>query len=129
MVLRSNDIDSLADFAANYDPRGARTFACLLHTLDRRESALYWWRFAAGGEDPLVAHPLAAHHAAVGVSPDARLWRAQARMLGSSCDRHLPQPVRLSTHLAEGFTRAVPWDTALSAFVKTDHLPRELAAR
>ncbi|MFE2971671.1 hypothetical protein ACFXKC_50455 [Streptomyces sp. NPDC059340] len=42
MVLRSNDIDSLADFAAHYDPRGARTFACLLYTLDRRESAPYW---------------------------------------------------------------------------------------
>jgi hypothetical protein len=52
LVLRSNDIDSLANFAGDYDPRGARTFACLLYTLDRRESALYWWRFAAGGEDP-----------------------------------------------------------------------------
>ncbi|MFF3584554.1 hypothetical protein [Streptomyces mirabilis] len=71
MVLRSNDIDSLADFAAHYDPRGARTFACLLYTLDRRESALYWWRFAAGREGPLAAHLVAAHHAAVGVSLDA----------------------------------------------------------
>ncbi|MFF7189675.1 hypothetical protein ACFZAR_31595 [Streptomyces sp. NPDC008222] len=129
LVLRSNDIDSLADFAADYDPRGARTFACLLYTLDRRESALYWWRFAAGGEDPLAAHLLAAHHAAVGVSPDARLWRAQARMLGFTRDRHLPQPVRPSTQLAEGFARAVPWNTALSTFIKTDHLPRELASR
>ncbi|MFJ1562589.1 hypothetical protein [Streptomyces mirabilis] len=128
MVLRSNDIDSLADFAAHYDPRGARTFACLLYTLDRRESALYWWRFAAGGEDPLAAHLLAAHHAAVGVSPDARLWRTQARMLGFTRDRHFPQPVRPSTHLAEGFARTVPWGTALSTFIKTAHLPRELAA-
>ncbi|MDQ0994717.1 hypothetical protein [Streptomyces sp. V3I7] len=129
LVLRSNDIDSLADFAADYDPRGARTFACLLYTLDRRESALYWWRFAAGGEDPLAAHLLAAHHAAIGISPDARLWRAQARMLGFTRDRHLPQPVRSSTHLAEGFARAVPWGTELSTFIKTARLPSELATR
>ncbi|MEV7817569.1 hypothetical protein AB0P05_44150 [Streptomyces flaveolus] len=129
MVLRSNDIDSLADFAAGYDPRGARTFACLLYTLDRRESALYWWRFAAGAEDPPAAHLLAAHHAAVGVSPDARLWRAQARMLGFSHDRHLPQPVRPSTHLAEGFARAVPWGNELSTFIRTARLPSELAIR
>ncbi|MGV9762080.1 hypothetical protein ACWDUC_40690 [Streptomyces tricolor] len=125
-VLRSNDIDSLADFAADYDPRGARTFACLLYTLDRWESALYWWRFAAGAEDPLAAHLLAAHHAAVGISPDARLWRAVARMLGFN-DRHLPQPVRPSTELAEGFARTVPWTSALNTFIKTDRLPRELA--
>jgi hypothetical protein len=129
LVLRSNDLDSLADFAADYDPRGARTFACLLYTLDRRESALYWWRFAAGGEDPLAAHLLAAHHAAVGISPDARLWRAVARMLGFTCDRHLPQPVRSSTHLAEGFARAVPWDSELSSFIRADRLPSELSVR
>ncbi|MGW3118491.1 hypothetical protein ACWDBW_15370 [Streptomyces sp. NPDC001107] len=128
-VLRSNDIDSLADFAADYNPRGARTFACLLYTLDRRESALYWWRFAAGAEDPLAAHLLAAHHAAVGIPPDARLWRAVARMLGFTHDRHLPQPVRPSTHLAEGFARTVPWGTALSTFIKTERLPGELARR
>lgn len=125
LVLRSNDIDSLADFAADYDPRGARTFACLLYTLDRRDSALYWWRFAAGGEDPLAAHLLAAHHAAVGVGPDARLWRAQARMLGFT-DRHLPQPVRPSTHLAEGFARVVRWGNELSTFIKTTRLPSDL---
>ncbi|WP_405933635.1 hypothetical protein [Streptomyces sp. NBC_00827] len=129
MVLRSNDIDSLADFAAHYDQRGARTFACLLYTLDRHESALYWWRFAAGAGDPLAAHLLASHHAAVGLSPDARLWRTVARMLGFTRDRHLPQPVRSTAHLAEGFARTVPWGSALSAFMRTEHLPRELAAR
>ncbi|MEV6740784.1 hypothetical protein AB0N14_29095 [Streptomyces sp. NPDC051104] len=30
LLLRSNGIDSLADFTADQDPRGARTFACLL---------------------------------------------------------------------------------------------------
>ncbi len=121
LVLRFNDIDSLADFAAGYDPRGARTFPCLLYTLDRYESALYWWRFAAGGEDPLAAHLLAAHHAAVGVSPDARLWRAQARMLGFSHDSHLPRSVRPGTHLAEGFARTVPWGKC------ADHLHQDRA--
>ncbi|MFE3931306.1 hypothetical protein [Streptomyces sp. YIM B13508] len=127
-VLRSNDIDSLAAFAADYDQTGARTFACLLYTLDRRESALYWWRFAAGAGDPLAAHLLAAHHAAVGhSSPDARIWHTMARMLGFTRDRHLPQPVRSATHLAEGFASTVPWGPALSVFMTTDRLPRELA--
>ncbi|MFI9155710.1 hypothetical protein [Streptomyces sp. NPDC053367] len=128
-VLRSNDIDSLAAFAADYDQTGARTFACLLYTLDRRESALYWWRFAAGAGDALAAHLLAAHHAAVGQPPDARVWRAMARLLGFRRERHLPQPVRSATHLAEGFARAVPWGSELGAFIATDHLPRELLAR
>jgi len=54
---------------------------------------------------------------------------ACARMLGFTCDRHLPQPVRPSTHLAEGFARAVPWGTALSTFIKTEQLPRDLVTR
>jgi hypothetical protein len=128
VVLRSNDIDRLADFAADYDQAGARTFACLLYTLDRRESALYWWRFAAGAGDPLAAHLLAAHHAAVGRSPDARLWRAFARMMGFTTDRHLPQPVRPGTDIAEGFAYSVPWDKEMRTFMQSPDLPRELAA-
>ncbi|WP_327310093.1 hypothetical protein OG730_43775 (plasmid) [Streptomyces sp. NBC_01298] len=90
-VLRSKEIETLADFAATYDQAGARTFACLQYTLNRREKALYWWRFAAGAGDALAAHLLAAHHAAVGQSPDARVWRVHARMLGYS-DNDLPEP-------------------------------------
>ncbi|MET9438989.1 hypothetical protein [Streptomyces sp. NPDC006551] len=127
-VLRSNDIDTLADFAADYDQAGARTFACLLYSLDRRESALYWWRFAAGAGDPLAAHLLAAHHAAVGQSPDARIWRASAQMLGF-CDRHLPQPVRHSAEIAEGFAREMPWETEMRVFLRSPNLPQELVAR
>ncbi|MFB7936939.1 hypothetical protein [Streptomyces sp. NPDC056049] len=125
-VLRSDDIDTLTAFAADYDEAGARTFACLLYSLDRRESALYWWRFAAGAGDPLAAHLLAAHHAAVGQSPDARVWRASAQMLGFT-DQHLPQPVRHSTEIAEGFARALPWDTEMSVFMGSARLPQELA--
>ncbi len=89
-VVSSQEIDSLADFADVYDEAGARTFACLLYTLGRREGALFWWRFAAGAGDPLAAHLLAAYHAAVGTAPDARLWRAFSRLLGFT-DRHLPR--------------------------------------
>ncbi|MFG2717907.1 hypothetical protein ACGFW5_06320 [Streptomyces sp. NPDC048416] len=129
IVLRSNDIDTLAAFDAHYDGAGARTFACLLYTLDKRESALYWWRFAAGTGDPLAAHLLAAYHAAVGTAADARLWRVFARTLGFARDRHLPQPVRRRTELAEGFARDFPCNQEVRLFMRYPHLPRELAAR
>ncbi|MEV6576429.1 hypothetical protein [Streptomyces sp. NPDC051577] len=91
VVLRSKDINTLADFAFSYDQTGARTFACRQYTLNQKEKALYWWRFAAGAGDALAAHLLAAHHAAVGQSPDARVWRIHARMLGYSL-ADLPEP-------------------------------------
>ncbi|MEW2291059.1 hypothetical protein [Streptomyces sp. NPDC047841] len=50
-------------------------------------------------------------------------------MLGFSRDRHLPQPVRPSTHFAEGFARAVPCENELSTFIKTARLPNDLAIR
>ncbi|MEU9499055.1 hypothetical protein [Streptomyces sp. NPDC048196] len=126
VVLRSKDIDTLGAFAADYDAAGARTFACLLYTLDKWDSALYWWRFAAGAGDELAAHLLAVHHAAVGRSTDARLWRAVARMMGFAAERHLPLPVRGTTELALGFART--WDRTLQSFLQRNHLPRELAA-
>ncbi|MGW6457696.1 hypothetical protein ACWF94_17580 [Streptomyces sp. NPDC055078] len=125
-VLRSDDIDTLRDFADDYDQAGARTFACLLYTMDRRESALYWWRFAAGAGDALAAHLLAAHHAAVGRSPDARLWRAFARMLGFTTGRHMPHPVRARTDLADRFASTVPGNTQQRQFLTSDRLPGEL---
>ncbi|SFT22198.1 hypothetical protein SAMN04487982_110172 [Streptomyces sp. ok210] len=129
-VLRSNDIDTLSDFAAHYDQAGARTFACLLYTLDKRESALYWWRFAAGAGDPLAAHLLAAHHAAVGCSPDARIWRTYAHMLGFTGDRHLPQPVRHRTEIADSFGRELPlFKGEMREFMRSPYLPQELVAR
>lgn len=127
-VLRSNDIDTLSDFAAHYDQAGARTFACLLYTLDRRESALYWWRFAAGAGDALAAHLLAAHHAAVGDGSDARIWRTYSHMLGFT-ERHLPQPIRHRTDIADGFGRELPRNQAMREFMRYSSLPQELAAR
>ncbi|MFI0714316.1 hypothetical protein ACH4SK_27410 [Streptomyces inhibens] len=124
VVLRSKDIDTLGAFAADYDPAGARTFACLLYTLDKWDSALYWWRFAAGAGDELAAHLLAVHHAAVGRSTDARVWRTIARMMGFALDLHLPVPIRGTSELAQGFARS--WDSSLQTFLQQNHLPREL---
>ncbi|GAU70419.1 hypothetical protein SSP35_19_00560 [Streptomyces sp. NBRC 110611] len=125
VVLRSKDIDTLGAFAADYDAAGARTFACLLYTLDKWDSALYWWRFAAGAGDELAAHLLAVHHAAVGRTTDARLWRTIARMMGFAPDRHLPVPVRGTSEPAQEFART--WDGSLQTFLRQKHLPRELA--
>ncbi|MEU6175817.1 hypothetical protein ABZ832_28400 [Streptantibioticus parmotrematis] len=126
-VLRSDDLDRLSDFAADYDAAGARTFACLLYTLHKRESALYWWRFAAGAEDELAAHLLAMHHAAVGYAPQARLWRAVARLLGFSPARHLPREVHKETDTpAHGLAHSVLRGSDVSRFLHEQHLPGEL---
>ncbi|AXE27973.1 hypothetical protein C0216_30975 (plasmid) [Streptomyces globosus] len=127
VVLRSEDVERLADFQDTFDQAGARTYACLLYTLGKRDSALYWWRFAAGAGDPLAAHLLAAHHAAVGLTPDARVWRAFAQMLGFTLDEHLPKPVHTETALAEAFASEIPWDNARGAFLSG--FPRDLATR
>lgn len=122
VVLRSNDIDRLHAFSADFDEAGARTFACLLYSLDRRESALFWWRFAAGAGDALAAHLLAAHHAAVGRSADARVWRACARMLRFNFARDIPQAVRSEGgDIAEEFVTPVAWDEQVVLY-----LPRDL---
>ncbi|MFJ5726202.1 hypothetical protein [Streptomyces sp. NPDC093149] len=124
-VLCSNDIDTLLAFDTYYDQAGARTFACLLYSIDHHESALYWWGFAAGAGDPLAAHLLAAHHAAVGSPPDARVWRAFARLLGYT-KRHLPQPVRWGNHIDKDFALRVPMEPELRNFLTYDQLPEAL---
>ncbi|MEU6329126.1 hypothetical protein ABZ851_17915 [Streptomyces sp. NPDC047049] len=124
IVLRSDDVDALGAFAADYDPVGARTFACLLYSLDKWEGALYWWRFAAGAGDELAAHLLAVHHAAVGPWPEARVWRAMARLMGFAFDVHLPVPVRGSSELAQGFARSL--DRSLRTFLTESRLPAGL---
>ncbi len=126
-VLRSDDIDLLAAFVIDFDGAGARTFACLLYTLNRLEGALFWWRFAAGTGDELAAHFLAMYHAAVGPSPDARVWRMFARFLGFTPARHLPRPVREEGDLAAGFASLVRESTMVD-FMNSDSLPKELIA-
>ena len=126
-VVSSGEIDTLAAFAADYDEAGARTFACLLYTLNRREGALFWWRFAAGAGDPLAAHLLAAHHAAVGTEPEARVWRAFSRLLGFA-DRHLPRARRDRTEPEDAFAWALVENDFLRAFMKAE-LPPALSSR
>ncbi|WP_247698277.1 hypothetical protein [Streptomyces sp. RK75] len=124
-VLRSHDLETLNAFAADYDRTGARTFACLLYTLDRREGALYWWRFAAGAGDPLAAHLLATHHAAVGWFIDARVWRRFARMLGFNPSRHLPYPVS-DPDYPETVSHPHFESSVLGPFLHSPSLPQEL---
>ncbi|MFH8894497.1 hypothetical protein [Streptomyces sp. NPDC017949] len=127
VVLASKDIDRLETFDADYDQAGARTYACLLYTLGKNEGALYWWRFAAGAGDALAAHLLACHHAAIGLTSDARVWRAFARMLQFSTERHVPEPVHTETALAENFAISVPWDRERQSFLTG--FPKDLATR
>ncbi|GHI25800.1 hypothetical protein Shyd_71710 [Streptomyces hydrogenans] len=111
--------------STTYSEIGARTFACLLYQLDCLDAALYWWRFAAGAGDPLSAHLLAAYHAAAGRGPDARAWRASARLLGFN-DTHLPHPTRHGTTAAEGYVEHLPWNKILRSFMGSHHLPEGL---
>jgi hypothetical protein len=127
-VLQSAEIDTLSAFAADYDEAGARTFGCLLYSLDKRESATYWWRFAAGAGDALAAHLLAAHHAAIGPTTDSRAWKTFARWLGFRPDRHVPQPVRHRTELAP-IARELPLRPETRRFLRYPHLPDVLTAR
>lgn len=127
-VLRSAEIDTLDAFAADYDEVGARTFGCLLYSLDKRESATYWWRFAAGAGDPLAAHLLAAHHAATGPNADSRAWKAFSKMLGFKPDRHVPQPVRHRTELAPNFAQEIPVRQEARIFLRP-RLPAGLMTR
>jgi hypothetical protein len=129
MVLRSRDVDRLADFVADFDEVGARTFGCLLYAGEsRRELGLYWWRFAAGAEDTLAAHLLAVHYAAAGNTPHARLWRAMATMMGYHPDIHLPRTVRTPANLLEDFVRETNNTGQVQTFLGMTQLPKELAA-
>lgn len=128
-VLCSAEIETLDAFAADYDEAGARTYGCLLYSLDKRESATYWWRFAAGAGDALAAHLLAAHHAAIGPNADSRAWDAFSRMLDFRPESHVPQPVRHRTELADRFTRELPVPNEARRFLRSAHLPRGLDAR
>ncbi|MFF1909486.1 hypothetical protein [Kitasatospora sp. NPDC058218] len=129
-VLRSDQITTLADFADDYDDAGARTFACLLYALDRTDSALYWWGFAAGAGDGLAAHCLAVHHAALGTPTDARVWRTYARLVGFNPNHHLPRPVRAGTEPARNLAVTVTHNSQLEQFLaEPEGLPQELALR
>ncbi|MGV2922177.1 hypothetical protein [Streptomyces alfalfae] len=127
-VLRSDDVDHMLFFDSDYNQAGARTFACLLYCIDRTESALFWWAFAAGVGDPLAAHLLAVYHAIDDTHTQAparaRAWRAFARLLHYHPDHHLPRPVQGEPRIAEGLARPVPWKAEIRDFMMRD--PAEL---
>ncbi|SCD48932.1 hypothetical protein GA0115251_109510 [Streptomyces sp. TverLS-915] len=128
LVLRSQDVEALHVFDEDYDPVGARVFACLLFCIQRQQSALYWWRYAAGGEDPLSAHLLATYHAACDEGAQARVWHQTARLLGYVPQRHDPEPIVSSPRIAEGLTRKVPWDAEFrKSFMLQERLPAVFA--
>ncbi|WP_328335885.1 MULTISPECIES: hypothetical protein [unclassified Streptomyces] len=116
----------MADFDDHYDESGACVFACQLYILNRRDSALYWRRFAAGAGHPLSAHLLAAYHAGAGTLSDARIWHAFAQFLGYASDQHLPWPVSLAAEQSPGITQEIPDSNELRTFMARDHLPKEL---
>jgi hypothetical protein len=60
------------------EPEGALVFACLLHLIGREEGALFWWKFAAGGEIHTAARCLALHCQSNADFAIADLWREQA---------------------------------------------------
>ncbi|MFD7677472.1 hypothetical protein [Streptomyces sp. NPDC060187] len=105
-----------------YDRDGARTFACMLYLLGQRASAVFWWGFAAGAEDPLAAHLLATHYAIDDTSAkEARVWRWHARLLGYRSRRHLPHLIqdndRPKEQLAADLASFYPWPQITRAFL------------
>lgn len=77
--------------------------------------------------DPLAAHLLAAHHAAIGPTTDSRAWIAFSVMLGFCPDRHVPRPVRHRAGLAGSFTSEIPTSDAARSFLRHRNLPPDLA--
>ncbi|MGW9676412.1 hypothetical protein ACWGUN_25170 [Streptomyces koyangensis] len=126
------DADDAADliraFSADFEPGGARILGCFLYTQQLQPNALFWWRFAAGGGDPLSAHLLAVHHAASGSHCDARVWRAYARHLNYSARHHLPSPVPLALR-SEPSLVPPRSDEVVQAFVHEPDLAHALLAR
>ncbi|MFJ8846050.1 hypothetical protein ACIRFF_24480 [Streptomyces cyaneofuscatus] len=115
-------------FDSDYDATGACAFACLLFVLDKRDSALYWWRFAAGADHALSAHVLAVYHAAAGPLTSARAWCAYSRHLGYTANRHLPEPLRLSAApVQEPVYTAPVGQNLVKYFVAKERLPEALA--
>ncbi|MFD5728966.1 hypothetical protein ACFWMT_23085 [Streptomyces sp. NPDC058368] len=123
-------------FDRDYDATGACAFACFLFIFGREDSALYWWRYAAGADDALSAHVLATYYAATGPLSAARAWCAYARFLGYTAEKHLPAPLRLSAQQSSWATeRAAPVtqhaapvnDELVRYFVSRERLPEVLA--
>ncbi|UDM05522.1 hypothetical protein [Streptomyces longhuiensis] len=110
-----------------YESDGARTFACMLYLLGRRHSAVFWWGFAAGADDPLAAHLLATHYAINNTSlQKARVWRWYSRLLGYRSRRHLPHLIQDSERpreqIAADLATNYPWPQVLRTFIDNPRL-------
>ena len=79
---------ALARFADHdgAETEGALVFGCLLHLAGHTDAAEFWWKYAAGGENPTAAFCLYLYHRNQGQHRTAQHWRTQARALWA-CDR------------------------------------------
>ncbi|MEU2560949.1 hypothetical protein ABZ626_16665 [Streptomyces longispororuber] len=89
MLLRSEataqHLARLADVPVDAD--GALYFGCLLHLVQERDGALWWWQFAAGAGSGAAAHCLYLLHLCRGELRDAYHWAHQALILGAHVQR------------------------------------------
>jgi hypothetical protein len=91
------------------EPDGALVFACMLYLTGRRESAQFWWQFAAGAGSERAAYCLYLHHRQRGELKDAMHWFHQtdfdshltrlALGLDNTKDLRGPDPYRLLDEL------------------------------
>lgn len=94
-TVTTPDVKALLEqFLADFEPSGARVFACLLYLAGHAEQALFWWRFASGGEDGLAAHCLILHSRATRAVRMVRTWTMYARASHFDPELHWPQPDR-----------------------------------
>ncbi|MFI0260282.1 hypothetical protein ACH4OW_14770 [Streptomyces sp. NPDC017056] len=129
----------LERFLIDFDPCGARVFACLLYLADRADHALFWWRFASGAEDGLAAYCMALHSSAVGEKRQLSTWTRYIRDLAFDPARHWPQPKKNSTitsdtrrlsNCVQTNVRAasIPDSSSPAIMLPTADLPRELVS-
>ncbi|MDH6124854.1 hypothetical protein [Kitasatospora sp. GP82] len=77
----------LAD-TGDIEPAGALVFGALLHLAGYRDSACFWWQFAAGGGSRNAAFCLFLAHRRRAEHRDADYWRAQSRRLAAHLSEH-----------------------------------------
>ncbi|GAB2607113.1 hypothetical protein GCM10027168_44940 [Streptomyces capparidis] len=131
--------DLLEQFIATFNPHGARIFACMLYLADRAEHALFWWRFACGGEDGLAAYCLTLHSRAIGDTHQMKAWSTAACDLRFNPEQHWPQPSRdkapdpnrltacLRAHARANPEPDTPPEVTPNPLLPTPDLPQHLA--
>lgn len=94
---------------AAIEPDGALVFACMLYLTGRKDSAQFWWQFAAGAGSDRAAYCLYLHHRQRGELRDAMHWFHQTDIdqqvtrlalgLDNTKDLRGPDPYRLLEEL------------------------------